>query len=91
MSGVVDVVVVRDKVWQAVGEIKSDNRTGLSQIVAAMHTLSVKKGYWPYGEGVYPFWLFYVIVFRFQSTGTTSQFLYHSSVGPLLGCNVTRM
>ena len=76
ISGVVDVAAVRDKVWQAVGEIKSDNRTGFSQIVAAMHTLSVKKGYWPYGEGVYPFWLFYVFyhVQVSQSTGTTSQF-----------------
>ena len=36
ISGVTDVAVVRDKVWQAVGEIKSHNRTGFSQIVAAL-------------------------------------------------------
>ena len=38
ISGVTDVAVVRDKVWQA---IKSHNRTGFSQIVAAL--FSVQK------------------------------------------------
>ena len=41
ISGVTDVAVVRDKVWQAVGEMKSHNRTGFSQIVAAL--FSVQK------------------------------------------------
>ena len=48
------------------------------QSYTAMHTLSVKKGYWPYGEGVHLFGCFMLLCFYHvqvsQSTGTTSQF-----------------
>ena len=49
ISGLVDLAVVQGTTWKLVGEVKSDYNPCFLQIVAAMHSVAVRQGSWPYG------------------------------------------
>ena len=48
LSGVVDVALVDGGKWLMLGEVKSDNATGTTQLLAAMQAVAIREP-WPYG------------------------------------------